>query len=359
MRHWITSFQCIDDDSKSRNSPAVAKVTNGCWRASAAAARLLGNGAQFANALAGCALRTAAPKLQGMDTTRNLHKAAQDGDLATALALLQADPYLVGSREDYKLTPLHRAAAAGHADVAGALLERSAHVDARDYGGGTALHSAAVHGRGEAAALLLERGADPNAVDEEGHTPLHYAARGGHEAAAAALLARGGDPNARGKFTGTPLHEAAERGHRAMVELLLANGALANARSGGSHEPLTPWHAAKKAAHRAIADLLLEHGGQDKAALAITIHRAAEFGYLGRLKVLLKQDPALVAARDYLYRRTPLHFAANHGHREAVELLLASGADLEARDKNGDTPLDRAEAMGHADLIALLRRRTT
>src|SRR5947208_870402 len=122
------------------------------------------------------------------------------------------------------------------------------------------------------------------------------------------------------------MHEAAEHGHVRMIELLLANGGLANARSGGSHTPLTPWHAAKKAGHRAIAALLREHGGQDKAAQAITIHRAAEFGYVGRLQVLLAGDPALVSARDYLYRRTPLHFAANHGHRQAAELLLANGA---------------------------------
>jgi cytohesin len=291
-----------------------------------------------------------------MDTTRTLHKAAQDGDLATALRLLQDDPYLVGSREDYKLTPLHRAAMGGHADIAAALLGRSAAVDARDYGGGTALHAAAAHGRSEAAAVLLGGGADPNAADEDGHTPLHFAARAGHVAAATVLLAKGADPNVRGKFTGTPLHEAAEHGHVGMTELLLANGGLANARSGGSHTPLTPWHAAKKAGHGPIAALLREHGGQDKAAQAITIHRAAEFGYLGRLRVLLAEDPALVSARDYLYRRTPLHFAANNGHRQAAELLLAKGADIEARDKKGDTALDRALAMGHPELTELLRQ---
>ncbi|HEY4029413.1 MAG TPA: ankyrin repeat domain-containing protein [Caulobacteraceae bacterium] len=291
-----------------------------------------------------------------MDATRILHKAAEDGDLAMALSLLKDDPYLVGSREDYRLTPLHRAAMAGHADVAEALLARSAAVDARDYGGGTALHGAAAHGRSEAAAVLLARGADPNLVNEEGHSPLHLAARGGHEAAAAVLLDKGADPNLRGEFIGTPLHEAAERGHLGMVRLLLARGGLANARSGGSHEALTPWHAARQAGHGDIADLLESHGGRDKAALAITLHRAAEFAYLGRLQVLLKEDPSLIGTRDYLYRRTPLHFAAEHGHRPAAELLLAAGADVAARDKNGDTPLDRAEAMGHQDLAELLRR---
>jgi cytohesin len=291
-----------------------------------------------------------------MDATRTLHKAAQDGDLATALRVLGDDPYLVKSLEEYKLTPLHRAAAAGHAELVKALLDRSAQVDARDYGGGTALHGSAASGHADAAAALLDKGADPSAPDEEGLTPLHFAARNGHEAAAALLLARGADPNARGRFTGMPLHEAAEHGHQAVVELLLAGGGLANARSGGSHTPFTPWHDAQQAGHAVIAELLRDHGGRDKAAQAISVHRAAELGYLGRLKVLLNEDPALISSRDYLYRRTPLHFAAEHGHRQAAELLLAHGADVGAQDKNGDTSLDRAEAMGRADLVELLRR---
>ena len=290
-----------------------------------------------------------------METTRTLHKAAEDGDLATALRLLGQDPYLVKSREEYRLTALHRAAAGGHTEVVKALLDRSAQVDARDYGGGTALHSAAGQGKVEAAAALLDKGADPSAPDEEGLTPLHFAARNGHDGVAALLLARGADPNARGKFTGMPLHEAAEHGHKGMAELLLAHGGLANARSGGSHTAFTPWHAARQGGHGAIADLLSDHGGRDKAAQAISIHRAAEFGYLGRLNQLLSEDPALVTSRDYLYRRTPLHFAAEHGHRAAAELLLARGAAVGVQDKNGDTPLDRAEASGRQDMVALLR----
>jgi len=38
-------------------------------------------------------------------------------------------------------------------------------------------------------------------------------------------------------------------------------------------------------------------------------------------------------------------------------MLLAHGADPQAGDKNGDTPLDRAEAAGHSALVELLRQR--
>lgn len=52
---------------------------------------------------------------------------------------------------------------------------------------------------------------------------------------------------------------------------------------------------------------------------------------------------------------TALGAAAGAGHREVVELLLAAGADLAARDEQGRTPAERAAALGQAELAALLR----
>jgi cytohesin len=42
------------------------------------------------------------------------------------------------------------------------------------------------------------------------------------------------------------------------------------------------------------------------------------------------------------YGLTPLHRAAFYGHKEVVEMLIAAGADVNAKDDNGDTPLDVA-----------------
>jgi ankyrin repeat protein len=43
-----------------------------------------------------------------------------------------------------------------------------------------------------------------------------------------------------------------------------------------------------------------------------------------------------------------LHIAAREGHKEIVELLIAKGADVNAMDKDGNTPLD--SAIRHSDL---------
>lgn len=52
--------------------------------------------------------------------------------------------------------------------------------------------------------------------------------------------------------------------------------------------------------------------------------------------------------------RTPLHSAAVGGRPEAIQLLLAAGADVNAREYDGETPLHSAAAGGGPDAIQLL-----
>ncbi len=51
---------------------------------------------------------------------------------------------------------------------------------------------------------------------------------------------------------------------------------------------------------------------------------------------------------------TSLHFAANKGHKEIAELLIAKGADVNTKNENGYTPLDLAKR--HPKVANLLRK---
>ena len=59
-----------------------------------------------------------------------------------------------------------------------------------------------------------------------------------------------------------------------------------------------------------------------------------------------------VDTRDDVNGWTPLHFAAVDGHKEVAELLITKGASVNAKDKDGRTPLDLAKPYPEiADLI--------
>lgn len=55
------------------------------------------------------------------------------------------------------------------------------------------------------------------------------------------------------------------------------------------------------------------------------------------------------------YERTALHWAAYYGALRCVRVLLAAGADLTAKDDNGDTPLALAQYTGNAASVCMLR----
>ncbi|CAG4948316.1 unnamed protein product [Parnassius apollo] len=83
------------------------------------------------------------------------------------------------------------------------------------------------------------------------------------------------------------------------------------------------------------------------------LFEACKTGDAARVKKLI--TPQTVNARDTAGRKsTPLHFAAGYGRREVVELLIAGGAALQARDEGGLQPLHNACSFGHADVVRAL-----
>jgi serine/threonine-protein phosphatase 6 regulatory ankyrin repeat subunit A len=77
------------------------------------------------------------------------------------------------------------------------------------------------------------------------------------------------------------------------------------------------------------------------------LHHTAWEGHKEVAELLIAAG-ADVNAKDFTLGRTLLHIAAREGHKEIVELLIAKGADVNAMDKDGNTPLD--SAIRHSDL---------
>jgi hypothetical protein len=53
---------------------------------------------------------------------------------------------------------------------------------------------------------------------------------------------------------------------------------------------------------------------------------------------------------------TPLHSAAYWGEKEIAELLIAKGADVNAKNDVGITPLDWAIHLNHSEIADLIRK---
>ena len=77
------------------------------------------------------------------------------------------------------------------------------------------------------------------------------------------------------------------------------------------------------------------------------LHLAALEGQAAVAQLLLASG-AHVNARG-LREETPLHMAMYDGHREVAEVLLASHAEVNARNTAGETPLHLAARKGHRD----------
>ena len=84
-------------------------------------------------------------------------------------------------------------------------------------------------------------------------------------------------------------------------------------------------------------------------------HRAIRNGDLAKTRVMLEADPGLVVVRRYWFEEfAPLHRAAEDGHKDIAALLIAKGADVNAKDRFKRTPLDRAAWEGQRDVAELL-----
>ncbi|KAG7459753.1 hypothetical protein MATL_G00214070 [Megalops atlanticus] len=139
----------------------------------------------------------------------------------------------------------------------------------------------------------------------------------------------------------SPLRLAAGHGHAACVEELLFRGADVDARPGGS----TALHDACAGGHSACVQLLLSHGADPDLLAAdgnAALHLCRSAQSFPCAELLLTAGGASVNACSRDAKLAPLHVAARRGLEEHVALLLLHGADVAARNREGETPLNAA-----------------
>jgi len=151
-------------------------------------------------------------------------------------------------------------------------------------------------------------------------TRLMSAAWHGDAARVSWLLARGAPWEAIDVIANTALHWASARGRADAARALLAAGALVDAAGGGGCTAL--WVATQYGCAETVR-VLLSAGANVEACVTA--------GFTG-------------------YR--PLHIASICGHVAAATLLLDAGADVNALDNDGDSPLFYARTPAMRALLA-------
>lgn len=141
----------------------------------------------------------------------------------------------------------------------------------------------------------------------------------------------------------TPLHEAILSGHHASVQVILSLGGINDTPARTPIGIFTPLSMSILSPNANILKSILAKKPdvwfRDDVNFRRTVaHQVAITRLPESIHLLLQHDSALVSARDSRIR-TPLHYAAAAGNIESIRLFLGYGADINAKDVNGQTPL--------------------
>ncbi len=307
------------------------------------------------------------------------------------------------------LTPLHFAVRQGYADAAALLLESDADVNQVTGDSSSPLLMAIINGHFDLARKLLDRGADPRRASDNGVTPLYavlnvqWAPKTlypqpraytqqvlSHIDMLRALLGRGVDVNARLKqkvwYSGynfdlsgvdeigaTPFWRAAYASDVDAMRLLVAHGADPNIptikpagrpRTGdaGAREGVTDVSGlpAAPTGGFGVPPLHAASGVGYGEGYAANSHRNAPSGWMPGIRYLVEELGADVNAKDH-EGNTALHHAAARGDNEVILYLVSKGADVKAVNRAGETTLDMANGpvqriQPFPDTMALLEK---
>ena len=256
-------------------------------------------------------------------------------------------------------TPLHIAAFSGNEPSVRALLAAGAGLEQQDNKSQTPLILALSRGYVPPAKLLMDAGSNINAKDEDQGNIFHAAARDNDNTRILQDLIKAAphiDMNAQDKNGETPLMRAVRLSREHMACAFLEHNARTDIANNAGDTPLSLAIALTQTS--VVVDILKKNPGEAARRLPngkMPLHVAAE-NYSTNLASMLIDAGAKINTECTRTKNTALHSAVARNQRAMVEFLLDRGADIKAKNAQGEIAMDIANKIGNPAIIDLLTK---
>jgi ankyrin repeat protein len=313
-----------------------------------------------------CVFLVAPAVVRAAAVTADFTRAIRANDLA-ALTRLTANPAAANLTDGLKATPLHYAAIYGTPEAVRLLLSAGADPRARNQSGASPLLYAAWNF--EKTRLLVEHGADVNGANNGGFTPLMVAASAyGNAPTVRYLLEHKADIQARGPLQESAVLRAATTGDIETLALLVERGGSVRVSDAAGFGPLhgiTAFDVQERIrlllAAGADPNVLNTFAGMVKKGPIALVHLSplmlAGPNSDGPSVTALLRAGARINEVD-IRKMNPLMLAiaSDHPDPAVVRQLIDSGADINAKDQNGQAVLTWARKFRNPEIMTLLTK---
>ncbi|CAH2319959.1 E3 ubiquitin- ligase MIB2 isoform X1 [Pelobates cultripes] len=276
---------------------------------------------------------------------------AAHGNAAKVKEMLQKHPDKVDIRNQGK-TALQVASHLGYIEVVKILLQANANIDLKDDEGDTALHYAAYGNQAAVIRVLLAKGADTELLNNAKFTALYIAVNKGFAEVVQVLCIPNTTINIQDSHGDTPLHCAITADFRSIIEILteVPNIDFTVQNSQGFNLLHHSTLKGNIVAVRKILERARQLVDSKKEDGFTALHLATLNNHQEVAGVLIKEGRCDVNLRNNR-NQSPLHLAVTQGHVNLVHLLLSEGADVNAEDEDGDTPMHIVFMRQHLELL--------